>query len=231
MPPGLGDQILVLGNQVVLASHTGGLLSIDTQGQVLWRKEIAHDPNEAIGRLIRRGDNIVVAQVDGVEQSDSKTGIRISSTPAAGSVSDVDSAGSLAFFVDTTGLHSLKDGSGPLPQLKHLEAVSVTQESVCVTAAGSDSRVTCYSPDTMSVQWTRTLGESISSGHISAPIQDAPRTFVPADWSLAAFSASDGSILWSTRGRGPPVVRVATPDFGLLLWNDEGKLELGDPAT
>jgi PQQ-like domain len=226
--PGAGDHVLAAGDEVILAAREGGLLSLDQRGRALWRRE-AGDQSNRVLRLILRGDDIVVVRDSSLEQLDVKTGVTKSTIQAIDFIEDADSAQTIAFFVDGWGLRSVSNGTRPKRQLLHAQAVSVTRQSVCVTSGGSENRVTCLAPDTLSPQWTRPIAANGTWGHSVAPIQDESRVFVPTDSDLTAFRASDGSTLWTTRGGQESHGLIVSTSYGLLIQNSHYELELREP--
>jgi hypothetical protein len=228
--PGLGDEVLVADDKVVLASQEGDLLSVDRRGRTLWHREAGDRSNE-IRRLLRRGDDIVVVRLHSLEQIEAKTGATKSTIPAVDFIRDADSSQTFAFFVDGRGLRSLSNGVGAEHQISDPQGVSVTQESVCVTSGGTEGHVMCLAPDTLSQRWTRSIGRNGTWGHGVAPIQDESRVFVPTDTDLTAFSASDGSLLWTASGGQESHGATVPTGYGLLTQNYNYKLEIRDPTT
>jgi hypothetical protein len=229
--PGAGDRLVVSGDHVILAGWGGGLAALDLSGQILWYRA----PNDASDQTVRvstRGDDIVVARLLSVEQVDGKTGARKFAVPAIDFVRDADSSETLAFFVDKWGLRPLKDGAAEYKELSGAIGVSVSQQSVCVTStSGPIDRVTCMTPDTLSVQWTRPIGRNGTWGHGLAPIQAGSRVFVPTDQDLTAFAASDGSLLWTISGGQEAHGKIVLTDYGLLMQSVRYEPELRDPVT
>jgi hypothetical protein len=230
--PGAADRLVVSGDHVILAGWGGGLAVLDRSGQILWHREPT-DASDQTVRVSMRGDDIVVARLLSVEQVDGKTGARKSVVPAIDFVRDADSSETSAFFVDKRGLRPLKDGAeAEYKEFSGAIGVSVSQQSVCVTSTGGPiDRVTCMTPDTLSVQWTRPIGRNGTWGHGLAPIQAGSRVFVPTDQDLTAFAASDGSLLWTISGGQEAHGRIAPTDYGLLMQSMRYKPELRDPVT
>jgi hypothetical protein len=231
--PGAGDQVVVAEDRVILASQEGDLVSLDWQGRELWHRD-AGDENNEIRRLIHRGDEVVVVHLRSLEQLELKTG-KIGKAkftiPAADFITDADSSQSFGFFIDGWGLRSFSDGASPGQPFSKAVGVSVVQESVCVTYGGSDNRVTCLTPDTLSPRWTRSVGSNGTWGHSVAPILDGSRVIVTTDSSFTAFRASDGAMLWTSHGGQETHGKTLPTGYGLLTQNYNYKLELRDPST
>ncbi len=109
---GAGDQVLIVGDHIILASQEGSLLSLDRRGRVMWRKKL-DDRSDEIRRLILLGNVIGVVRLNAVEQLDSKTGASRSKTPAVDFIRDADSAQTVAFLIDARGLRSLSNSTQP----------------------------------------------------------------------------------------------------------------------
>jgi len=231
LTPGLGDQVLVAGDQFILASQEGDLLSLGRRGHVIWSKEAADDENIEIRRLIHRGDDIFVVYTLSLEQIDAKTGEAISKIPAVDFIRDADSSQAAVFFVDGRGLRAVDSFAGAEPAFSRTLGVSVSQDLVCVTSVSPENRVVCMEPQSLSPRWTGSIGSNGTWGHGIAPIQYDSRVFVTTDNTFSAFNASDGALLWTTFG-GQETHGVTMPtEYGLLTQNYHYQLELRDPDT
>jgi hypothetical protein len=228
---GAGDAVLVVGDSVILAAQEGDVIALDQYGQVLWRKGSSDDERSKVTRVISLGNDIAVVRASFVERLDAKTGATISTVPGVDFIRDADSSRTSAFFIDGRGLRSLNDGAQSEQQFPGPLAVSVTEQSVCVTSSEGKDRVTCLAPDTLSVQWARPIGNHGTWGHGVAPIQNGSEVFVATDNDLTAFGASDGATQWTTFGGQESHGSTVATDRGLLIQSTNHELELRDLRT
>jgi outer membrane protein assembly factor BamB len=229
--PGAGDQMLVSGNRVILAARRGRLVSLDQRGHVLWHREFDSPDNE-IRRLIVYRDEILVIRECSVERVDPKTGATKSRILVSDGVMDADADGSYAFFVDRHGLRSLSDSTMPEYPISGAMGISVSQASVCVTSSGDTGNfVTCFAPDTLSLQWARPTGGNGTWGHDVAPIQDESRVLVSTDQDFTALGASDGTLQWTSYAGQEAFGTTVPTACGLLLQNIHYQLELRNLAN
>jgi outer membrane protein assembly factor BamB len=227
------DFVLEAGRNVILASREGGVASLDQRGSVLWERCLVREQDD-VRRLLLYGSDIMVVRYHTIELLDAKTGVTKSMISVKGSIKDADSQQNLAFFLDESGLHSLDDGRAPDSQFSDGWGLAVSRQSVCATAGPTnpytESRVMCYSPDTLAVLWTCTVKQKDAYGHSLAPIQDGSRVFVPTPGELAAYRVDDGSLLWAAAEGLDSSGSIVATAHGLLLNNDY-RLELRDSET
>ncbi len=226
---GAGDHILVIGNRIILAAQDGGLAALDQQGKILWHT--TPNPHDEIYRLVPHGDEILVVGTKSLERVDPRTGEIISRIRPVGLVTDGDSSESRAFFSDKNGLHLVTDSSSPIPPVPHATGVSASPDSVCVISGAEKNSVTCLTADTLSVRWTQPISGDNTWGHSVAPIQDGSRVLVPTSEDLTAFSASDGSVQWTTASSQGSQGTIVPTEFGFLIQNIHYELELRNPAN
>jgi outer membrane protein assembly factor BamB len=228
---GAGDQIASSRDRVILASQEGGLVSIDQRGRIVWQRKPISEDNQ-IRRVLFFGNEILVVHLTSVERVDPETGRTKSRIPSIGTIRDADATEGRAFFVDEKGLRSLSVTSELEYPMPRAIGVSVGHGSVCVIASAvSGGIVTCLSPDTLTLQWTRPIASDGTWGHRVAPVMDDLQVLVPTDEDLTAFGASDGSLLWASQGGQEAQDAVAQTAQGFLIQSSGYRFELRNPAN
>ena len=225
---GIGELVLIAGQQVILASRYGALLALDLEGRVQWSRQAdsqnwTDENRNEVTRLIRYSAELIVVRWHSVERLNLKSGAAGSTYNATGFVGGADATETSMCLVDGSGLRCEPGGNR---DLSHAHAVSVSQDLVCTVAGDwKDQRLACLSANTLSQLWQQPVFVKDDT-----PVQDGPRLFVYTWDELMALRSADGSILWATRETGYSN-RLLPTEYGLLSCDPAGRVELRDPQT
>jgi len=219
IPSAIGEFVLAVGDELILAGRSGALLALDSRGNLLWRRI----DNNQIRCLVRKGNDLLVAREHFLEQLDLRTGARKAEDRAAEWILDAAATDTAACLIDESGLRCL---DGRKIEFRGGRGISITKQALCLTEEQSfgHGHLICLNPMTLSPLWRAPV-----QAHVGTPLQDGSRVFVYTNDDLTAFRTSDGSVLWSTyeRHADDPI----PSDYGSLLKNDDYRLELRDPET
>lgn len=230
LPPGAGSEILPWGDGAILASQEGGLTRLNQLGETVWQSLPDKDSDD-IRRLVPFGKEILVIRSSSIERVNPMSGAIIARVQPIPGLVDADVAGSKAFFLDEKGLHSLATPKKTAYGISNGLGVSVTDDLICVTSGGDETRITCLTPGDLTLQWSNPVGNDTTWGNSAAALQTGSSVLVCTNYDLTAFDESTGDVDWSTQANQFNQGEFYTTDAGFLIENNEFTPELRDLAT
>jgi len=224
---GIDDKSLFLKGRYILSSHEGFVAALDRTGKIVWQRKPKSD-NDQLEGLFAFGKDLFVFSRQSVELLDVDNGKVKAMTRGTNIFSSAVSPAA-AYFLDSGKLRSFNDPSELNAPILGGLGLAVAGNALCASNGYPKNVISCLALNTLSPLWTMQYADWQKSEGLPEIIADGARAIVITDEFVASVNASDGSIVWSSSDGFSARRGLGVTEFGLLVHNAHGQLELRDP--